>query len=186
MPLPLISQKYLLSLNKRLDEIAGVTVSQDMINDNADVGQSSNFVENYLADFFKEDSLSSLDDSTSGDQLLGEIVKLETRTKVSICGSSAQCDVNAPGPSTKTTKSFDILNYWKQRRFMNPGIYRLAREILSIPSTQVTVERLFSQLKFVMPDNRMRLSDKSVKDLMLLKMNPDLLPMVAEIIAAEK
>lgn len=175
----------MLSLNKKLDDIAGVTVSQEIMTENADNGESSNFVENYLADFFKEDSMSSLDDSSSScsDSLLGEIVKLETRPKVNICVSS---DLTSPGCSTSTSKPFDILTYWKQRRYTNPRIYRLAREIFAIPSTQVTVERLFSQLKFVMQDNRMRLSDQSVKDLMLLKMNPDLLPMVADIIVAEK
>lgn len=175
----------MLALNKRLDEISGVTVSQDIKNI-ADAAESSNFVENYLADLFKEDCVPSPDDSPTSDPLLVEILKLETRAKVSICGSSAQADVSSPGASTTTSESFDILNYWKQRRHTNPRIYRLAREILSIPSTQVTVERLFSQLKFVMQDNRMRLSDQSVKDLMLLKMNPDLLPMVAETIAEEQ
>lgn len=162
-----------------MDDIAGLTVSQDPIINSAEVGHSSNFVENYLADFFKEDSVSSLDDSNSGDELLMEIAKLETRAKVSICTSSS------PG-STSTSEPFDIFNYWKQRRHTNPRIYRLAREVLSIPSTQVTVERLFSQLKYVMDDNRMRLSDQTVKDLMLLKMNQHLLPRVAEIIAAEQ
>lgn len=171
----------MLSLNKKLDEIAGVTVSQETAITYSDPGESSDLVEKYLAEFFHEEGVTSADDSCSNDALLADIAKLESRAKINVCESNA-----SPGTSKSTPKPFDILSYWKQRRYTNPRVYRLAREVLAIPSTQVTVERLFSQLKFVMQDNRMRLSDQSVKDLMLLKMNPDLLPMVAEIIAAEK
>lgn len=141
---------------------------------NMDDSASDNFVDLYLANLFNEDTanLNTSAGSTSTDTFLTEIVKLETRPKVSIIATSGQ-------------ESMDILHYWKQRKVSNPHMYLIAMALLSIPSTQVTVERLFSQLKLVMTDARTRLGDQRIKDIMLLKMNKSLWPEVIKVLEAE-
>lgn len=134
----------------------------------------SNFVEDYLTDFFEEDSSSSEHVQPPDDSLLIDLITLETREKVNISFRQCEGGLNA--------EPFDIVEYWNKRKFCNPRLHRLALAVISAPSTQVTVERLFSRTKIVLSDYRMKLSDETLKNLMLLKMNSDLLPKVAKIL----
>lgn len=146
-----------------------------------EAGNSSGFVEDYLMDFFDEGNAdvlpSTSKNSSTSDSLLFDLLKLENREKVNITAGS---NLNNSGGQPGT--SFDILEYWKKRKFSNPRVYRLAMVVLAAPSTQITVERLFSQVKFVLTDSRMRLSSASIKDIMVLKMNEDLLGNVVDVI----
>lgn len=138
-------------------------------------------------EFFEEGNVdnvaSSSKNSSVDDSLLFDLLKLEKREKVNI---TAESNISASGKEPSevepVTPPFDILEYWKKRKFSNPRVYRLAMVVLAAPSTQVTVERLFSQVKFILTDSRMRLSSVSVKDIMVLKMNKDLLEKVVDII----
>lgn len=166
---------------------------------------NSGFVEDYLMNFFNEgsqDNSCSSTKSSENESLLFDLIKLETRDKVHVgtfmqpSNSSGQklIDVanSTPGPSTQAqplpgtstcnTSHFNILEYWRKRKFSSPRLYRLAMVVLFAPSTQVTVERLFSQVKFILTDSRMRLSDVSIKDIMVLKMNENLLGEVVDLI----
>ncbi|CCO37231.1 hypothetical protein BN14_11386 [Rhizoctonia solani AG-1 IB] len=51
-------------------------------------------------------------------------------------------------------KGGDILIWWKENESNLPVLSRIARDILAIPATSVSVERLFSQCKLVMSDYR--------------------------------
>lgn len=118
------------------------------------------------------------------------MIKLETRPKITITASSEHHGVNkesvaSSSGSEKVPERFYIIRYWKQRKFTNAGMYRIAMALLSIPSTQVTVERLFSQLKLVITDSRTRLKGKTIMDVMLLKANDSLLPKVIDVLEAE-
>ncbi|XP_021694315.1 zinc finger BED domain-containing protein 4-like [Aedes aegypti] len=166
------AQEYLLALDRQLNEITGTKLELD--NSKENVSPQSNFVEDYLADFFDEDSSSSVYALPADDTLLIELIQLETREKVSITFRQSQ--------SRFDEEVFDIVAYWNKRKFSNPRLHRLAMAVLSAPSTQVTVERLFSRTKFILTDTRMKLNDVTLKNLMLLKMNSVLLPKVAEIL----
>ncbi|XP_055549065.1 uncharacterized protein LOC129732305 [Wyeomyia smithii] len=174
-------QQYLLALNAKLNDIAGLNT--EICEENADTTRASSddFVEQYLTHLFHEDTVTTQHGFISSDPFLKEIIKLESRTKVPIVSPQE------PGltPSGRSQVNFDIMQYWKQRKFANPNIYRLAIALLSVPSTQVTVERLFSQLKLVLTDSRTCLSDKMISDIMLLKMNSSLWPRIIDIIEAE-
>ncbi|XP_062710729.1 zinc finger BED domain-containing protein 4-like [Aedes albopictus] len=167
------AQEYLLTLDKRLDEITGIQMRQGNEKENTSLHQS-NFVDDYLTDFFEEDSSSSEHVQPPDDSLLIDLITLETREKVNISFRQCEGGLNA--------EPFDIVEYWNKRKFCNPRLHRLALAVISAPSTQVTVERLFSRTKIVLSDYRMKLSDETLKNLMLLKMNSDLLPKVAKIL----
>lgn len=135
---------------------------------------SEDLVELYLSNLFEEDGgcLNTSTGSSLNDSLLAEIVKLETRSKVPIIAAHGQ-------------QSFDIMRYWKQRKVCSPYLYQIAMALLSIPSTQVTVERLFSQLKLLLSDSRVRLGNTMMKDIMVLKMNEFLWPDVIQKMEAD-
>lgn len=151
-------QKYILALAARIDELTGEGVQEEPNVQQDSSSASEDYIETYLAELFCEygENLNP-SPSSNNDSFHAEIVKLESSPKVPI-----------------TPDSFDIIKHWKQRKLSNPKMYRIAMALLSIPSTQVTVERTFSQLKLVLTDLRSRLSDKSIKDIMLLKMNKNL------------
>lgn len=69
--------------------------------------------------------------------------------------------------------SSDILNYWKMRQYAEPELYKLAEAVLSIPSTQVSVERAFSSLPLILKKNRLSLSSVSLSNILMVRLNYD-------------
>lgn len=67
-----------------------------------------------------------------------------------------------------------VWKYWLAKKDEDPQIYRLATAIHSIPPTQTTVERAFSTLSIVMNSRRSRLSDQSLQNILLVKLNAEL------------
>ena len=59
---------------------------------------------------------------------------------------------------------FDMLQYWELRRFSHPELYKLSQVVLSIPATQVSVERAFSALSLVLSHLRSRMSSETIND----------------------
>ena len=62
-----------------------------------------------------------------------------------------------------------VLDFWSSQT--HSQLFDLANAILAIPGTQVSVERLFSQLKFVVNHLRLRLKDEQIKNVMLIRGN---------------
>jgi len=54
----------------------------------------------------------------------------------------------------RLSHKLDILKFWKQMETSYPQLAELAKTIYSVPSTQVSVERLFSGLKFILSPYR--------------------------------
>ena len=72
-------------------------------------------------------------------------------------------------PRLKASES--ILKFWERNKGTYPDLFRVAVVILSVPGTQVTVERLFSQLKFILNYLRNSLDADIIDDILLLKAN---------------
>lgn len=68
------------------------------------------------------------------------------------------------------------LKWWKSRCSMFPNLNIVARKYLCIPATSVLSERVFSDGKYIMPDNRFRLTDEHTEQLIFLSMNSDIVP----------
>lgn len=75
----------------------------------------------------------------------------------------------------KINANTEILTFWKDNYYKSKHLYQLATSILSIPATQVTVERSFSDLKFVYSDLRNKLSTEILADIIFLRINKRLL-----------
>ena len=65
----------------------------------------------------------------------------------------------------------NILKFWETRKHSDPLLFKLACNVLAIPCTQVSVERLFSSLKFVLADLRYNLKDSIVEDILVIRNN---------------
>ena len=68
-------------------------------------------------------------------------------------------------------RTCSVLKYWEERRFTSPELYELAKIVHAIPATQVSVERLFSALRFILSRLRSCLSSEMVEDLVLIFSN---------------
>jgi hypothetical protein len=55
-----------------------------------------------------------------------------------------------------------------------PALSKLAEVMLATPATQVSVERLFSVVAFIVNSHRTNLSKRIVDDIIVLKMNDNL------------
>ena len=65
----------------------------------------------------------------------------------------------------------DVFSYWKEKKESWKELYELACIFNGIPCTQVSVERLFSGLKFILNPYRLRLKNDMVSDILLLRNN---------------
>lgn len=68
----------------------------------------------------------------------------------------------------------NVLQWWEDRRNIRPQFYIVAKVLLAIPATQVSVERLFSGVKFIMNPSRNRLEEDSLNAILVLRTNKDL------------
>lgn len=65
----------------------------------------------------------------------------------------------------------NLLIYWESQRKAMPELYALANIVSAVPMTQVSVERLFSSVKFVYSDLRHNLGHKLLEDILLIRSN---------------
>ncbi|XP_047020001.1 zinc finger BED domain-containing protein 4-like isoform X2 [Helicoverpa zea] len=65
----------------------------------------------------------------------------------------------------------NILNYWESKKITDPQLYLISKIALATPATQVSVERLFSSLKFIMNNLRISLKDTTIDDILIVRNN---------------
>lgn len=65
----------------------------------------------------------------------------------------------------------NILVYWKHSKICDPELGMLLDVALSVPSTQVSVERAFSALSIILTKMRSKLSKDTINNLLLVKLN---------------
>ena len=71
----------------------------------------------------------------------------------------------------KMPLSTNVLTYWYEKRFTHPLLYKLLTIVFGVPATQVSVERSFSVLKFILNDYRTRLGKEILEEIMLIRLN---------------
>lgn len=169
----LIFQKFLLQLYHRLNDVEGVATEP---NSTTSSSEPQDDLDLYISAFFEEDEIPTGASHSIDESVLSQIKELEIREKVPIVQST---------DGSNQIAQFDILKYWESQKITCPILHRLAMVVLTAPSTQVSVERAFSGLKLILTDHRMRLSEKSVENLLVLKLNQDLLDRVADVLSSE-
>lgn len=71
-----------------------------------------------------------------------------------------------------------IHEFWHESRKKYPILYDLACIVMAVPPTEVSVERNFSKLNFILNRFRCRLSDKELKKFLFLSLNSDLFDLI--------
>lgn len=71
----------------------------------------------------------------------------------------------------RLNRKINILQFWEKKRKSQPELYKLAMVILSLPATQVSVERLFSGLKCILSPLRTNINERILKDQLLVRSN---------------
>ena len=65
----------------------------------------------------------------------------------------------------------DILGFWSQHGYLFPTIAGIARDILAIPASNTSVERLFSKSKNILTEKRTSINVEKTDRLLFLKKN---------------
>lgn len=68
----------------------------------------------------------------------------------------------------------NVLHFWETIENEEKELFQLAMIIISIPPTEVQIERDFSKLNFVFSDRRCSLSEDMLEDIMIINFNPEL------------
>ncbi len=68
-----------------------------------------------------------------------------------------------------------VLTFWKQYQSAFPGLSRLAKKYLGVQASSAAVERMFSISGFIFSERRRRLGAQFFENLVLLKLNEDLI-----------
>lgn len=71
----------------------------------------------------------------------------------------------------KKSLDIDVIQYWYNKRFSDPTLSKLALIVHAVPATEVSCERCFSTLKFILNDYRTNIRSDTLADLMLIKLN---------------
>lgn len=79
----------------------------------------------------------------------------------------------------------NIMDYWNNLKFEEPQLYELAIVLLSVPVSQVSVERAFSSLSYIFNNYRSRLSPNVLNQVLLLRLNYELAPRPHEYVSKE-
>ncbi|KAE9523319.1 hypothetical protein AGLY_016267 [Aphis glycines] len=135
------------------------------IENNIDESLTNNYDTDILEDFLKQkendkqcSSISSLTSSQPNSQN-SISTKMETLLK------TYQLDEKRLNHKT------NILEFWKTMKKKYPEIYQLSQIVFSVPATQVSVERLFSGLKFILSPYRCNITPIHLEDQLLVRTN---------------
>lgn len=95
-------------------------------------------------------------------------VRVQRRgTNTSVAENILDAHIKLPRLSLTT----NILEHWESQKNSNPVLYILSQVALSIPATQVSVERLFFSLKFILSAQRAHLAQQKLVDVMFIRAN---------------
>lgn len=65
--------------------------------------------------------------------------------------------------------STDVLQYWNSLKYQYPYLYILAMIVIAVPTSQTSVERLFSSMNFVFSDRRGNLDQDNLENIVLIR-----------------
>lgn len=107
-----------------------------------------------------DDYLNSIKESNTSDEEEDELSDLDAKF----------LEIENFHPKRLPSES-NILDYWEAHKYTNTNLYKLATLIHGVPATQVSVERAFSALHYVLGYLRYKLSSENLATILLVKLN---------------
>ena len=68
-------------------------------------------------------------------------------------------------------KEDDVLKFWYSKKDCYPQLFQISQVLLSVPVIQVSVERTFSGVKFLLNPQRSRIDDGILDDILVIRCN---------------
>lgn len=84
--------------------------------------------------------------------------------------STLEAEINIFDSLPRLTIDTQIIEFWKGQKHL-PEMKEIAVDIISAPVTEVSVERMFSHLNFILNRYRTTLKANILEDILLLRMN---------------
>lgn len=75
---------------------------------------------------------------------------------------------------TKANLTMPVLQFWEEQKQLEPELYKLVLAVFSVYPTQNSVERAFSVLALTLTSLRTRLSDSTLQNILLIRLNHSL------------
>lgn len=113
------------------------------------------------------------DDVMNLDSVLPE-VEVEANTSLNIPELEREMKTYNNLPPCEEKHKVDVLQWWKKHARSIPLLSQIARDTLCIPMASATSERVFSASGSIVSDKRHNLATESVKKLLLIKVNYDI------------
>ncbi|KAF2883044.1 hypothetical protein ILUMI_23121 [Ignelater luminosus] len=98
----------------------------------------------------------------------------------SITGDNCHQVLKMIGDSTSLQNSYieeprqkrdcDVIKYWMNKENVSPNLFKIAKNIISMPVTEVSVERAFSAMKYILNSQSSKLAEKLLEDILLIKL----------------
>lgn len=112
-------------------------------------------------------------ESTSAVSKLDSFLRRKSKEKTSAESQSttkANLDIESFSMQREPV-STDILKYWDSLKHQHPYVYILAMIVLAVPSSQTSVERLFSSMNYVFSERRSTLLQDNLENILLVRSN---------------
>lgn len=107
-----------------------------------------------------------LEDFLKRKELAMEANALHTSSDIDI-----ECQLNSFDHIQRLDSKKQILEFWEENKNVYPHLFKIAMVVLGAPATQVSVERAFSSLKFILRDNRSSLNEIILEDILIIRGN---------------
>jgi len=141
--------------NFDIDEPMSTSGSEDKRNDDpVSINEDDVLYEEAMKDKYNRSCCDENSSSNSVSQFLSEVKAYEKN----------YC-------TNRLSSTCSVLQFWKEHSATFPLLYDIALIVLAAAGTQVTVEQLFSQLKFILNDQRASLSPENVQNILLVRCN---------------
>lgn len=87
--------------------------------------------------------------------------------------------------SSRSSLNQHAIEYWAERKSLQNDLYELSVITNAVPMTQVSVERAFSALAFILNPYRNSLAPDTLENILLIKLNKDVFLRISPIDADE-
>jgi hAT family C-terminal dimerisation region len=132
-----------------------------------------------------EDEMQSLEENeSSGEESFEKYLKQKGKEKSTVSLAGSQSSTSHRGASNGFQKELqefdnmcvpkkrsDLITWWNEKAETLPILSGVALDTISIPVSEVSVERLFSHLKIILSKHRSKLTGPLLEDILFLRLN---------------
>lgn len=86
----------------------------------------------------------------------------------------------------RSSLSQHAIQYWSDRKSLHKELYKLSMITNSVPITQVSVERAFSSLAFILSPLRNSLGEDTLENILIIRLNKDVFIKIPSLILEDE